>query len=142
MSDEVYCRLAKVLDTLPNGFPSTESGVEIKLLKRIFQPEEAELFCDLRLTFETPQQVAKRTGRPLKELEEMLTTMWERGQLFGVDFGSVKMFKMAPWVLGIYEFQLPRLDREMAEMCEEYMEVYGDQFFKNRRYKRCAKARL
>jgi len=131
MSDEVYCRLAKVLDTLPNGFPSTESGVEIKLLKRIFQPEEAELFCDLRLTFETAQQVANRTGRPLKGLEEMLTTMWERGQLFGVDFGSVKMFKMAPWVLGIYEFQLPRLDREMAEMCEEYMEIYGDQFFKN-----------
>lgn len=39
MSDEIYRKLAKVLDTLPNGFPSTESGVEIKLLKRIFRPE-------------------------------------------------------------------------------------------------------
>ena len=26
MNDEVYYRLAKVLDTLPNGFPSTDSG--------------------------------------------------------------------------------------------------------------------
>ena len=34
MSDEMYHKLAKVLDTLPNGFPSTESGVEIKLLKK------------------------------------------------------------------------------------------------------------
>jgi hypothetical protein len=33
MSDDVYYRLAKVLDTLPNGFPSTEDGLEIKLLK-------------------------------------------------------------------------------------------------------------
>ena len=38
---------------LPNGFPSTENGVEIKLLKKIFKPEQAALFCDLRLTFET-----------------------------------------------------------------------------------------
>ena len=53
MSDEVYQKLAKVLDTLPNGFPATESGVEIKMLKMIFTPEQADLFCDLRLTFET-----------------------------------------------------------------------------------------
>ena len=65
MSDESYRKLAKVLDTLPNGFPATESGLEIRLLEKIFEPEEAELFCDLRLTFETPEQIAERTGRPL-----------------------------------------------------------------------------
>ncbi|MBW1842248.1 MAG: 4Fe-4S ferredoxin, partial [Deltaproteobacteria bacterium] len=56
MSEAIYYNLAKVLDTLPNGFPKTDSGVEIKLLKRIFRPEDAELFCDLRLEFETAQQ--------------------------------------------------------------------------------------
>ena len=130
MSDDVYRKLAKVLDTLPNGFPATDSGIEIKLLKRIFQPEQAELFCDLKLTFETPEQIAKRTGRPLEGLEEMLTGMWEGGQLFGVKFGNMKMFKMLPWAFGIYEFQLPHMDRELAEMCEEYGEVYGKEFFK------------
>ena len=34
MADEAYQKLARVLDTLPNGFPATESGVEIKLLKQ------------------------------------------------------------------------------------------------------------
>jgi len=48
MSDEVYDKLAKVLDALPNGFPSTESGVEIKILKKIFKPDDVELFCDLK----------------------------------------------------------------------------------------------
>ncbi len=132
MGDEVYHKLAKVLDTLPNGFPSTESGVEIRLLKRIFRPDEAEFFCDLRLAFETAEQIAERTGRPLDNLEERLTTMWERGQVFGVNLGGVKLFKMVPWVFGIYEFQLPHMDRELAEMCEEYMNVYGKQFFENK----------
>ena len=77
MSEDVYSNLAKVLDTLPNGFPATESGVEIKLLMKIFRPEDAELFCDLRLKFETAQQVSERTGRPLEGLEEHLSEMRE-----------------------------------------------------------------
>jgi len=132
MSDEVYYNLAKVLDTLPSGFPETESGVEIKLLKKIFRPEEADLFCDLKLTFENVEQIAGRTGRPIEGLEDMLTAMWERGQIFCVDFGGVKLFRMMPWIIGIYEFQLPHMDRELAEMCEEYMDVYGNQFFENK----------
>ena len=132
MNDDAYQKLAKVLDTLPNGFPATKSGIEIKLLKKIFQPEQADLFCDLRLVFETVDQIAERTGRPLKGLERKLTIMWKRGQLFGVIIGGVKMFKMAPWAIGIFEFQLPHMDRELAEMCEEYMEVYGRQFFENK----------
>ncbi len=68
MNDELYHLLAKVLDTLPNGFPATESGIEIKLLKRIFRPQDAELFGDLRLYFETTQQISERTGRALEGL--------------------------------------------------------------------------
>ena len=132
MSDEIYHKLAKVLDTLPNGFPATDSGVEIKLLKRIFRPEDVELFCDLRLSFETSQQISERTGRPLEGLEEHLTAMRERGQIFGVNIGGVKLFKMVPWAFGIYEFQLPHMDRELAEMCEEFGKVYCEQFFRNK----------
>lgn len=51
--EHTFHKLAKVLDTLPNGFPATQSGVKIKLLKKIFTPGQTDLFCDLRLTFET-----------------------------------------------------------------------------------------
>src|SRR5512136_1129856 len=128
MSDEVYYRLAKVLESLFNGFPATESGVEIRILKKIYQPDEAELFCVLKLKLETAKKIAKRTGRPLEGLEEKLTSMWEKGQVFGVQLGDVKLFRMVPWAFGIYELQLPFLDREMAEMCEEFMKVYFRQF--------------
>jgi len=43
MYKETYHKLASALDKLPNGFPRTESGVEIEILKRIFNPNEAEI---------------------------------------------------------------------------------------------------
>lgn len=131
MSDAIYRRLADVLDTLPNGFPSTGEGTEIRLLKRIFAPDEAELFCDLKLHFETPEPVAERVGRPLAEVAARLETMQEKGQVFGIDLGGMKLYRMMPWAFGIYELQLPHMDRELAELCEEYGAAYGMQFFAN-----------
>ena len=132
MNTDAYERLAQVLDTLPNGFPVTEDGLEIKLLKRIFLEDEAELCCDLKLTYETSDQIAERTGRPLEGLEEKLISMKNKGQIFGVQFDDTHLFKMLPWMFGIYEMQLPYLDKELAEMCEEYGKVFGFQFLSNK----------
>jgi len=129
MTDDVYKRVAGVLDTLPNGFPATESGVEIKLLKKVFTPEQADLFCEMRLTFETADEIAGRTGRPLEGLEERLVGMSKSGQLFMVKLGKTRYFKMLPWAVGIYEFQLGRIDKEFAELIEEYAPVFSRQFF-------------
>ena len=125
MSDGVYRRLAQVLDTLPNGFQATEDGLEIRLLKRIFDPDEAELFCDLKLSFETAEQIAERTGRPLEGLEEKLTCMSnEKGQIQSLKLGAMRVFKMLPWAIGIYEAQLARMDRELAQLCNDYMKHF------------------
>ncbi len=129
MAEDVYKKLAKVLDALPNGFPETDSGIELKILKKIFTPEEADLFCDLKLSFETPEQISKRTGRDVEDISDRLVTMWHKGQVMGVDLGTAKLFKMIPWVFGIYEFQLKHLTRELAEMVEEFMPHFGMQFF-------------
>ena len=131
MADEVYARLARLLDTLPNGFPATRSGLEIKILERIFTPEEAALFCDLRLKAETAEQIAQRTGRPLEGLEETLITMWQKGEIAGFKYGGVMLFKMMPWIVGIYEMQLNRMDREFALLCEQYGRHWGRQFIKH-----------
>jgi electron transport complex protein RnfB len=130
MSDEAYHKLAKVLDTLPNGFPATPSGIEIRLLKKIFTPDEADLFCDLKLTEETAAEIAKRTGRPFEGLEEKLISMGGRGEIWAFKTGGTWTFKMAPWVVGIYELQLRRMDREFAELCEEYSMFWGADFLK------------
>lgn len=129
MPDDVYRRLAKVLDTLPNGFPATDDGLEIRILEKIFAPEEAELFCQLRLSYETPAQIAERTGRPLDEVDPLLTTMWEKGQVDGGGLGPARVFRMLPWVIGIWEMQVGRLDAELAHLGEVYYEHFAPQLF-------------
>lgn len=129
MNEDIYIQLARVLDTLPNGFPETKDGMEIKILKKIFTPEDAALFCNLRLTFETAEQIAERTGLPFEGLEDRLVAMGKKGQLFCIAMGDTRFFKMLPWVFGIYEFQLQRMDREFAELNEGYSQIYGRQFF-------------
>ena len=46
--NDVYQALRRHLDSLPGGFPPTDSGVEIRILKRLFSPDEAELARHLK----------------------------------------------------------------------------------------------
>jgi hypothetical protein len=57
MSDEPYFKLREFLDQFPIGFPQTDSGVEIKILKRLFSEEEAEITIQLA---PLPEQAAAR----------------------------------------------------------------------------------
>jgi len=129
MNEEIYKKLATVLDTLPSGFPQTENGAEIKLLKKLFTPEEADLFCDLKLSFQTVEEISRRTSRPLEGLEELLTRMWRKGHLRGKDSGKQKTFKMAPWIIGIYEYQVHTMDKEFTEINRKFAPKFAEQFF-------------
>ena len=126
MSMEAYRKLALHLDALPNGFPPTESGVELRILERIFSPEDAELAAQLRLTLETPAQVAERIGGDPRELRTRLKNMALRGLIdvevteHGLVFGAL------PFVVGIYEYQVASIDQELAQLMEGYFkEGYG-----------------
>lgn len=120
MSENVYKRLAQLLDSLPNGFPPTTDGSELRLLRKIFTPEEAELACLLRLGRETPNQIAARNGGDPDKLRKQLKGMAKRGLIGigrteeGVGYGLI------PFVVGIYEYQVARLDEEMAQLFEDY----------------------
>ena len=58
--DEIYAQLAKFLDDLPAGYPPTESGLELRILRKLFTPEEAALFMHLSLIGETARVAAYR----------------------------------------------------------------------------------
>ncbi|GAB4349773.1 MAG: 4Fe-4S binding protein [Candidatus Abyssubacteria bacterium] len=117
---DVYKRLAKRLDELPNGFPPTESGVELKILEKIFTPEEAEMALKMRPIPETVETVAERLGIPVAEMQKILDKMVEKGQIGSFKMFGQQMYMLFPFVIGIYEFQLNRMDKEMTELFEEY----------------------
>jgi electron transport complex protein RnfB len=130
MTDDAYYRLSKILDSMPNGFPPTDDGLEIRILKKIYTPEEADIATKLKMKFETAEAVAARTGMDAGYLKEMLQKMTNQGQIFGVTIGDAKIYKLVPFVFGIYEWQLNRLDRELSEMVEEYFKgSFGPEFY-------------
>ncbi|NDJ86045.1 MAG: 4Fe-4S ferredoxin [Chloroflexi bacterium] len=122
MSATPYHRFARRLDALPNGFPATPDGAEIRLLEKICDPEEADLAADLRLTLETPAEIAARTGRDPKPLRKLLKSMARKGVIKAgrAASGSGMGYGLLPFVVGIYEMQIARLDAEMAQLFEDY----------------------
>ena len=118
---DVYKRLAKKLDELPNGFPSTESGVELKILQKIFTPEDAELALKIRPIPETAAQIAERLGKPIDRRNGRAAGRdGKKGQIGSTRMNDQQVYLFFPFVFGIWEFQLRRLDKELAELAEEY----------------------
>jgi Pyruvate/2-oxoacid:ferredoxin oxidoreductase delta subunit len=120
MSQEAYKKLAKRLDALPNGFPPTEDGAELRLLAKLFTPEEAELASLLRLTKEVPEQVADRLGRDKAGVRKMLKGMARKGLIAAGRTEAGLGYGLMPFVVGIYEFQAGNIDEELATLFEDY----------------------
>lgn len=128
MTTDVYKQLASFLDDLPAGFPTTDSGVELRILRRLFTPEEAELFLHLTLLPEPPRVIAYRAHQPVAETRRRLQEMERKGLIYAVHEGGQEAQYMAiHWAIGMYEFQVNRLDAELVRDLEEYMPTWFDQ---------------
>ena len=67
MTEDAYEALATHLDTLPAGFVRTDSGVEMRILRRLFTPEHARLAVHLTIIPEEARVIARRAGIPVCE---------------------------------------------------------------------------
>ncbi len=124
--DNIYDSLQKRLDDMSTGFPRTESGVEIEILKRLFSEDDARLFMDMTPMLETPASVADRTNRDAAKTAEHLEDMALRGLLFRHRKKDAVKYASVPYVIGIFEYQLHKLDRDLARMMEDYyFEAFG-----------------
>jgi len=119
--DSVYKLLAERLDTLPNGYPPTPDGAELRILEYLFTPEEAELTSKLRLRRETPQEIAARNGGDPKELKAQLKGMARKGLIEAARSESGGLgYGLLPFVVGIYEYQIGNINAEFAQLFENY----------------------
>ncbi len=120
MTSDIYRELQERLDYYSVGFPATESGIELKILKKLFSTSDAALFLEMTQKLETSEQIAHRTGRPLAEVAAQLEDMTQRGLLFRLKREESVKYGAIPFVHGLFEFQLEDLDRNFAEMVEQY----------------------
>jgi electron transport complex protein RnfB len=119
----VYERLRERLDMFPQGFPKTESGVELEILQHLFHPNEAEIMLHLRPFPENVADIAERTGKDKTKLGEILYEMSKRGLILRYTAPDNEIYYfLVPWVIGIWEFQLNNLTPENIELYEKYFE--------------------
>ncbi len=117
----IYRQLADHLDTLPGGFGATDELAERRLLQWLFTPEEAELATHLTLVREDAATIGARAGLSPDEAARRLDAMARKGLICPVYAGdSAPQYQAAPFVVGIYEFQVNRLDPDALELLYAY----------------------
>jgi len=120
MSEDIYRKLAQQLDAIPNGFPATESGAELRLLAKIFTPEEAALASVMHMTREPATDIGARAGADPDAAYRTLKRMVRKGLIRVKKDEGQLTFGLMPFVVGFYEEQLPRMDAELATLFEQY----------------------
>lgn len=120
MNQTPYQQLAARLNSLPSGFPATADGAELRLLKKLYTPEEAALAAQLRQTKETPAQIAERMGAEPDALGKQLKSLAKRGLIAVGKFDGGLRYGLMPFIVGIYENQGPVIDAELARLFEDY----------------------
>jgi len=127
MAANVYERLAQHLDDLPGGFPRTENGVEVRILRRLFTPEDAEFALHLTLIPEEPRVIARRAKIPVREAARQLEEMSKKGLILGIpQEGKPPLYMALQFLVGFWESQVNKLDRDLIQDFEEYLPFYSD----------------
>ena len=140
-SQDIYERLASALDALPHGFARTPSGVEIKLIKMAFTEEEVWLAGHLTRLPETAAAIAERVGRDVADVTATLESLIPR-RLVRLDSPGMaapglaptavgeKKYRLGPFLVGWYEASMRLLDKEFAELFEQFViEGGGERIF-------------
>lgn len=121
--DLPFRRLQQHLDRQPVGFPPGPDGSDIRLLKHIFTPREAEIATCLSHRPRPLEEIFTRAGHLVssaRELETHLTSMVKKGGLeFYREQGQAR-YANTPLVVGFYELQVNRLTPEFIRDFKAY----------------------
>jgi electron transport complex protein RnfB len=99
--------------------------VEMRILRRLFTPEEAELALHLTLLNEEPRVVARRAKKPVEEVAQRLEEMAQKGLAFSSHRpGRAPRYAIQQFAIGFYEGQVNRLTPELVRDVEEYLPQY------------------
>jgi ferredoxin len=127
----LYRRLQQHLDRMPVAFPPAPSAVEIRILERLFTPEEAEIALELSAIPEPAATVHRRFGSrlTLEELRCKLEHMAAKGIILSFPVAGEVRFGKLIFAIGMYERQLKTLTPEFERDSRQYFdEAFGRAF--------------
>jgi len=121
---DLYKKLALHLDKMPAGFPATDSGVEVKILERLFTQEEAAIVLGLNMWPEPVPVIAQRLSMDTDSLSNTLMEISKKGLIFRTGKEDSPSYMAIQFVIGIWEFNLNRLNTDLIRDVNEYLPQY------------------
>lgn len=120
--DDVYRKVQQRIDSRSVGFSATESGIEIKILKKLLTPEEANIYLCLTHKLEPIRAISDSSSIDLTTVTSLLDSLTKKGFTFPRTKAGIKYYAAAPFMHGFFEHQsmMKRMDKELAQMYEEY----------------------
>ncbi len=138
----VYRSLQKRIDDLPVPFPATQAGVELRLLRHLFSPEEAVVACELSAVGESVSKIQRRIQKKglsytKRSLTKLLNELLKKGAIIGgivkTKRGVERKYSLMPLAIGMFEMQVDKLSAEYTRDFEEYLRGgFSEAFFNNR----------
>ncbi|MFH0975034.1 MAG: 4Fe-4S binding protein [Spirochaetota bacterium] len=126
IDSKVYRKLQQKLDKLPIAFPATESGVEIRILKHLFTPEQAQIALSMSIIPEPAKVIQKRLKSKypdIAELEKILDQMSDQGSIVrSITRNGLKIYSVIMLAIGMFEFQVNHLKKEFFEDFKQYID--------------------
>lgn len=122
----VYRELQEHLDKTPVGFPPTESGIELELLRYLFTPQEALIATKLRYGVYPTESIddiyerAKSQVTTKEELVNLLDVMAEKGLIISKTESGKRYYNSTQWLVGIAEMQINKLSKELLALYSQY----------------------
>lgn len=131
----IYRNLQKHLELFPVGFPSSNSGIDIRVLKAFFTPEDAEFVTFLTFIPLTIKKIHSRIPKKFKlsmeDVRKRLEDLSHRGlitELQSTDNQNT-LYLNAPFAIGFFEYSVDHLTKEKAEAIDQYnREVFHQEF--------------
>lgn len=127
MTEGVYDKLADALAMRGGAVPAVKCQEFFALLKELFTPEEAELAIKMPIVPFPAEAFARDVvgGEP-GAVKNLLEKMADKGVVFTVDRGDVRLYTLMPLVPGIFEMQF--LSGEVSERTKRLARLFDDYF--------------
>lgn len=110
---------------MPVGMPPTTSGVEIRILKHLFTPDEAKIAIHMNIFLEPLQRIYRRVQHlnpsiTIHEVQEILDRLVMKGSILCDEQKGSTRYSYAPFIVGMYEFQVDRMTPDFYQSVDEY----------------------
>jgi len=136
--NQIYRQLQIQLDKYPIGYPATQSGVEIDILKYFFTPLQAKIAICLTLSSIPIAKIRKRLKEKFNielsgdDMSAILDEMFMKGVIRRSGSAAQPRYSIAMLAIGMFEYHVDDLTYELVEMIQKYFdEAFGSEFFRS-----------